>query len=176
MTVKDLKTGDSNQLVNARSRGRARRLITIWEEMRERRNRIWVSVSPTQGHSRAATLPLLSKMVAQNTTRTPDPRSHPMGRGLACVMNNINNPFPMSMGRARSRNPRPHPGGEAPLCLPNSWPQCLCHCRCPLEDITQNPNPSSSESEDSTSGPPSLESITWPKSGYEASCSASSTE
>ena len=174
MTDRDLKTGDGNQLENARCRGRARGLIAIWEEMGEGRNRIWMSVGQTPGHGRAATLALMSEMVAQNATRTPGPQSQLMGRGFVGVMNNITNPFPMSMGRARSRKPRPHPSGEAPRHPLNSWPQCLCHCRHPLEDI--HPNPSSSKSEDSTSCPPSLESITGPKSGYEASCSASSTE
>ena len=138
--------------------------------MRERRNRIWVSVNLTPGYGRVATLALLSEMVAQNTTRIPGPRSHPMGRRFVGVMNN--NPFPMSMSRARSRNPGLHPSGETPLHLPNPWPQCLCHCSCPLEDIPPNPNLSSSESEYSTSSPPSLESITGPESGYEASYSA----
>ena len=80
----------------------------------------------------------------------------------------------MSMSKARTRNPRPHPSGEAPLHFLNTWPQYLCHCRCPLEDIS--PNPSSPESEDSTSGPPSLESNTGPESGYEVSFSASGTK
>ena len=93
MTDRDLKTGDTNQHENVRSRGRARGLIAIWEEMRERRNRIWVSVGLTPGHGRAATLALLSEMVAQNTTRTQALDLIQWGVGFTGVMNNINNPF-----------------------------------------------------------------------------------
>ena len=63
MTDQNLKPGD-NQPINFR--GRARGLIAIWEEMRQMRNRILLSTCPTLGHGRAATLVLLSEMVAQN--------------------------------------------------------------------------------------------------------------
>ena len=96
---------------------------------------LWMSVGMTPDHGRVATLALLSEMVAQNATRTPDPRSHPMGRGFMGVMKN--NPFPMSMVRTRSRNLKPHQSGEAQLHLLNSWPQCICHYKCSLEDIPQ---------------------------------------
>ena len=127
-----------------------------------RRDRIWISVSPNLGHSRIATLALLSEMVVQNATRVPGIRnSHPIGRGLADLNSNINDPFP-SMGRARARNPGPHPSVKPLLCLLYSWPQCLCRCRCPLN---APPSPPSFESTStSTSGPPSLESITEPES------------
>ena len=91
------------------SRGRVRVLMKIWEETRRRRDRIWLSVSPTLGCGRAATIALLSEMVAQNATRRPGNRNpHSMGRGLVDTNGDSNNPFP-TMGRARARNPSHHP-------------------------------------------------------------------
>ena len=60
MTDQSLKPND-NHLVNYR--GRSRRLIATWEEMRRARNRLWLNTCPTLGHGRAATLVLLSEMV-----------------------------------------------------------------------------------------------------------------
>ena len=135
MTDQNLRPGDS-QHVN--SRGRARGLIAVWEEMQQMRNRIWLHACPTPGHGRVATVALLSEMVTQNTIRAPGPRSHLMGRGLAGITSNANDPSP-SRDRARNRNPGHHPHVEAPLCLPYSWPQCLCWCRCPA-DIPPSPS------------------------------------
>ena len=114
------------------SRGKVRGLMIFWAATRMRRDRIWLSVSPTLGHGRAVTLALLSEMVVQNAIRRPGNRSfHLMGRGLADINGDINYPVP-SMGRARAENPRIHSHVNPPLCLPYPWPQCLCRCRCPL--------------------------------------------
>ena len=113
MTDQNLGWGDNQFLP---SRGKVRGLLTVWVETGIRKDRIWISASPNPGHGRVATLALLSKMMAQNATRAPGIRnSHPMGRGLADINSNINDPFP-SMGRARSRNPSSFPSVEPPLC------------------------------------------------------------
>ena len=105
MTDQNLKPGD-NQLVISRSR--ARGLIAIWEEMRQIRNRIWLSTCPTLGHNRAAILALLSEMVAQNARASGLRHPQPMGRGFTGTSDGINSQAP-SMGRARARNPGPNP-------------------------------------------------------------------
>ena len=71
---------------------------------------------------------------------------------------------PSGLGRARSRNPDHLP--EPPLWVPDTWPQCLCDNR--LNRYETPPSPPTSNT--SSSGPPSLESITpvgFPESGYE---------
>ena len=157
----------------------------VWEEARRKRDRIWLSKCPSPGQGRAATLALLSEMVAQNATRRPGDRNlHPMGRGLAGITSNTNGPSP-SMDRVRARNPGPCPCvADPPLQISHSWPHCLCKCRCNLPALPSPPcaeptppRPHSSESDmDLTSEPPSLETVMEPVSGYEASGSASSTD
>ena len=89
------------------SRGRVRELIAVWEEAKRRRDRIWLSTSPNLDHGRAATLELLSEVVAQNA-RTPGLRHpQPMGRGLAGTTDSTNGSAP-STGRVRARNPGPY--------------------------------------------------------------------
>ena len=164
---------------------RVRGLVAAWEEARRRRDRIWLSACLTPGHGRAATLALLSKMVAKNATRRPGDRNlHPMGRGLADI-NGYSYNSVSSIGRARAQNPGPSPCVVDPLlCIPNAWPQCLCRCRQDLPALHGQPYaeptpprpPSSESGTDLTSGPPSLETVTGPQSGYEASGLASSTD
>ena len=182
MTDQNLGPGD-NQLVT--SMGRVRGLVAVWKEAGRRRDRIWLNACPTLVHGRAATLALLSEMVAQNATRRPGDRNlHPMGRGLAGVTSNTSGPSP-SMGRVRAKNPGPHPCiVDPPLQIPHSWPQYLCRCRYHLPALPSPPfaepappRPPSHESDtDSTSGSPSLETVMGSESGYEASGLASSTD
>ena len=156
--------------------GRAGGLITVWELMRGkerarlRRGGIWTPMIKDLGWGRVATLALMHEMAMQNATRTLGPRQHTRrrrGRGLN--YHDQNEDYPTSgMGRARVRNPSPHSLPEPLFHLPYTWSQCLCRCILPAP-----PSPSSSESKtDSTSRPPSLESITDPEppeSGYEVS-------
>ena len=72
------------------------------------RKRIWLSACLILDHGRAATLALLSKMVAQNARASALRHSQPMGRGFTGTTDSTNGPAP-SMVRARARNPGPHP-------------------------------------------------------------------
>ena len=110
------------------------------------------------GRGRAATLVLMGGMVAHNAARAPGQMNPNQivgrGRGLA----DLNNSYPTSrMGRARVRNLGPHLP-EPLLCFPYTWPQCLCR-----DTLDTPPSPPNSDS-DTTSRPPSLESITDTKS------------
>ena len=117
------------------------------------------------GQGRVATLALLHEMVVQNAVGR--------GRGGGLTYDQYEDHPTSSMGRARDRISNPHPSLEPLLCFPHTWPQCLCRCR---QNLPALPSPPSSECEDSTSGPPSLESITGPELGYKASGSASSMD
>ena len=60
----------------------------------------------------------------------------------------------------------PHPE-VIPQWLPNTWPKCLGR-GAPLHCNSWPPSPTPSSTSSNSSGPPSLESLTKPESGYEA--------
>ena len=109
-----------------------------------RRGGIWFSSpgTPIISHGRAATLALLCKAATRNAVWAPNPVSHQRrgrGRGLGPFLD-AHTSYPtilpvtagtIGMGRARSRNSGPCPYLNAPLCVPNAWPRCLC----PHKDI-----------------------------------------
>ena len=47
-------------------KGRPRGFIAVWEEDRQRWNRLWMNTFPTPGCGRAETLKLLTEMVTKN--------------------------------------------------------------------------------------------------------------
>ena len=154
-----------------RPQGRARGLMTVWEWVQEeqwerlRRGGIWTLMVKVPGWGRVATLALLHEMAVQNVV------GGRRGRRLTC--DQFEDQPSSGKGRARNRNSGPCPSPEPLLCLLYTWPQCLCRHRQNLPALL---SPPSSESEDSTSGPPSLESITGSELGYEVSGSASTTD
>ena len=101
----------------------------------------------------------------------------PMGRGLS-VPGIDDSPNNLAPSRMRARNPGPCLQGiDPPLRFPNSWPQCLGRrSDSPAVSLPTKPDPSlsptSSDTESTSVGLPSLESITGPESGYEASSSS----
>ena len=135
---------EDKQLVT--SMGRARGLIVVWEEVKRRRDRIWLSTCPTLGHGRAGTLALLSEMVVQNAKVPGLRHPQPMGRGLAGATDCANGPSP-SMGRSRARKPGPHshvvdspskfpiPGLNASVCAGEIYLPYLIHQSLPRLDL-----------------------------------------
>ena len=162
-----------------RPMGRARGLIEVWEQVqmeqriRLRRGGIWIPMIRVSGWGRVATLALFHELA----TQTPGPRQQTrrgMGRGLND--HNWDEDYLTSgMGRARVRNPSPHPLPDPPLHLPYTWPSVCVGVTCLPHPVL----PCSESETDSTSGPPSLESINDPEppeSGYEASGSTSNSD
>ena len=161
--------------------GRVRGLIAVWKETQ--RGKIWAPMIRVPGQGRVATLALLKEMAVHNAMGIPGPRQQ-RGRGRGLTYYYHDDQPATSMGKARVRNLSTCPPPEPPLHLPYTWSQCLCRCRHDLPALpsppcaeSAPPRPSSAGSDmDSTSGPPSLETVTGPdspESGYEASNSAS---
>ena len=147
--------------------GRARGLMNILEEDRQRQNRLWVNTCPTPGWGRTGTLALLTEMVTKNKQKPGCGQPPALGRGLTV-------PCSLDSVRTWSRTPGPClQGVDPPLWQPVFWPKCLGRGFPPTSPPAE-PVPSSNSDSDS-SAPPSLESLTGPESGYEA-FSSSNTE
>ena len=155
-------------------RGRARGHVGGNEKGK---NRLWMSTCLTPGCGRAATLMLLSEMVAWNAQEPRFQHSQSMGRGLT-LPGTSNNPCSLVPIRTKRKNPGLHPQEvDPPLRPPISWPKCLGRSF-PAACLPVEPTPSSRSTSCDTdsSGPPSLESVTRPESRYEAFPSSSNTD
>ena len=86
-------------------KGRARGLMSILEEERQRCNRLWVTTCLTPRHGWAETLALLTKMVSKNDMELGHGRgqSQTLGRWLSAP-NNPNSPCNLEPVRTQGKN------------------------------------------------------------------------
>ena len=163
-------------------RGRARGLVAMWEEERRARNKWWFQNYLLPRHGMAETLEMLTNMVTGHA-QMPG-RNSKVG---APVLER--SPCDLESVRTKWRHTSSHPQvGESTSRPPISLPQCLGR-GCGIPPLIEPPLPmptdsssaptvppllpvSSSDSATGSLGPPSLESITRPESGYEVSISS----
>ena len=139
-----------------KTQGRGRRLLLVWRRELERTLHI---IRYLPGQSRGAILEIMAQM-----DRCPGHRQE-TGNVTTCDYDNGDT----KSTRTQYCQMSPWPE-ETPQQLPTTWPKCLgrgapiCSFQPPL------PTPSSTSS--NSLGPPSLESLIGPESGYEASISS----
>ena len=137
--------------------GRGRGLLLVWRRELERKLHINRYLP---GQSRGATLEIMAKM-----DRSPGHRPEAVNYPTTSDTFDKDNGDTESI---RTSYCQMSPCPEAiPQWLPNTWPKCLGRC-VPLHCNSQPPSATLSSTSSNSSGPPSLESLTEPESGYEA--------
>ena len=147
------------------SRGRARGLLLVWRMELEWKLQI---NNYLPGHGRGDTLGIL---VEKQPERRPGDKQWTSDKEEVepCHMESI---------RTQWQQTGTHLEGH-PLRQPGTWPKCLgggIHITLSSSprSVDNSPSPIPSSSSSDFSGPPSLESIMEPESGYEVSMSSSS--